>query len=256
MLEDCLFASRPSARSKKPFTLVLSVVTHVAIAGALIVIPLFQEQLLPQVPNFAPLHPPTVVVRTVELVPTSRPQSASSAPMPEPRALVAPEVIPTRIVRSVDAPVSPDVGFFPSIGIGNEDGPGLRIGIGLDAGPATPLPAPPRPPPAPPQPPVVDVPTGPVARAPEIMQSSLLYGPKPPYPRLARTARVEGRVLVEAVITREGTIDPARLRVIEGNPLLVPDTVEAVKQWRYRPTLLNGKPVEVLTTITVNFTLN
>jgi len=69
--------------------------------------------------------------------------------------------------------------------------------------------------------------------------------------------RSQGKVILEAVITREGAIDPARLRVLEtASPLLTPAAIEAVKQWRYRPTLLNGQPVEILTTITINFTLN
>jgi protein TonB len=59
------------------------------------------------------------------------------------------------------------------------------------------------------------------------------------------------------VITREGIIDANRLRVLQSaSPFLTPAALEAVKQWRYRPTLLNGQPVEVMTTITVNFTLN
>jgi protein TonB len=67
----------------------------------------------------------------------------------------------------------------------------------------------------------------------------------------------QGKVILEAVITREGTIDSARLRVLQtASPLLTPAAIEAVQQWRYRPTLLNGKPVEILTTITITFTLN
>jgi len=67
----------------------------------------------------------------------------------------------------------------------------------------------------------------------------------------------QGAVIPEAVITREGTIDPSRLRVLQtASPLLTPAALEAVKQWRYRPTTLNGQAVEVLTTITINFTLN
>jgi periplasmic protein TonB len=88
------------------------------------------------------------------------------------------------------------------------------------------------------------------------MQSSLIHTVKPTYPRLAVVTRTQGTVILEAVITREGTIDPARLRVLEGHTLLTQAAVEAVQQWRYRPTLLNGQPVEILTTITVNFTLN
>ena len=89
-----------------------------------------------------------------------------------------------------------------------------------------------------------------------VVLSNLIHTVKPAYPRLAVISRTQGTVILEAVITREGTIDKSRLRVLTGSPLLVPAAVEAVEQWRYRPTLLSGKPVEVLTTITVNFTLN
>ena len=88
------------------------------------------------------------------------------------------------------------------------------------------------------------------------MQSSLIYMVKPAYPRLAMTARVQGTVILEAVITQGGTIDPARIRVLSGHPLLTPAAVEAVQQWRYRPTTLNGQTLEILTTITLNFSLN
>jgi protein TonB len=68
---------------------------------------------------------------------------------------------------------------------------------------------------------------------------------------LAKQARIQGVVLLEAVISKDGAID--NLRVISGHPLLTQAAIDAVKQWRYKPTLLNGEPVEVVTTITVNF---
>jgi protein TonB len=73
------------------------------------------------------------------------------------------------------------------------------------------------------------------------------------YPRLAQATRVQGVVVLEAVIALDGSVKS--LRVISGHPLLNQAAVEAVKQWLYRPTLLNGEPVEVATTITVTFTL-
>ena len=80
---------------------------------------------------------------------------------------------------------------------------------------------------------------------------------KPEYPRLAVITRVQGAVILEAVITREGNIDASRLRVLQSaSPFLTPAAIEAVKQWRYRPPLLNGQSIEVMTTITVNFTFN
>src|SRR5262245_28079611 len=106
MLEDCLFASRPSARSKKPATLALSIVVHGTLAGVLLLIPLFQNQMLPQIPLFEPLSPPTAP-RAISVVDVPKPPSgAPSARMPEPSALIAPIAIPAEILKYVDEPSS------------------------------------------------------------------------------------------------------------------------------------------------------
>ena len=86
--------------------------------------------------------------------------------------------------------------------------------------------------------------------------SNLVHQVQPVYPSLAQKTHTQGVVLLEAVITREGTIDPARIRVISGHVLLNDAAIDAVKQWRYKPTLLNKVPVEIVTTIAVNFTFN
>jgi protein TonB len=77
---------------------------------------------------------------------------------------------------------------------------------------------------------------------------------QPPYPTLARAARIQGDVVLKAIIDKDGAIQD--LQLISGHPMLVPAAIEAVRQWHYRPYLLNGQPVEVETTITVIFTLN
>jgi protein TonB len=76
---------------------------------------------------------------------------------------------------------------------------------------------------------------------------------EPLYPKLARDARVQGQVVLAAIISKDGTIQD--LHVLSGHPMLVPAALDAVRQWRYKPYLLNGEPVEVETTVTVNFTL-
>ena len=86
-----------------------------------------------------------------------------------------------------------------------------------------------------------------------VQQSKLLSQPAPVYPPLAKEARVQGVVRFEAVIGKDGAVQ--NLRVISGHPILIQAAQEAVKQWTYRPTLLNGNPTEVVTTIDVNFTL-
>src|SRR5215467_2586522 len=77
---------------------------------------------------------------------------------------------------------------------------------------------------------------------------------KPTYPAIAKTARVQGNVVLQASISKEGAIE--HLQVVSGPPLLIQAAVDAVKQWRYRPYILNGEPVEVETTVTVQFTLS
>jgi TonB family protein len=86
-----------------------------------------------------------------------------------------------------------------------------------------------------------------------VQQANLISQVPPVYPPLARQAKIEGVVRMAATIDKEGRV--AHLEIISGHPLLVPAALDAVKQWVYRPTLLNGQPVEVQTTIDVNFTL-
>jgi periplasmic protein TonB len=74
------------------------------------------------------------------------------------------------------------------------------------------------------------------------------------YPPLAKQARIQGVVRLNAIIGRDGSIQ--NLQVVSGHPLLAPAAIDAVKRWVYQPTLLNGEPVEVVTVIDVNFTLS
>jgi protein TonB len=87
----------------------------------------------------------------------------------------------------------------------------------------------------------------------QVESAKLIFQPKPEYPPLARMARIQGTVRLEAIISRDGTIQD--LKVLSGHPLLVKSAIEAVQRWRYQPTLLNGEPVEVVTEVDVNFVL-
>jgi protein TonB len=86
-----------------------------------------------------------------------------------------------------------------------------------------------------------------------VSQGLLIHRVQPMYPPLARQARIQGTVVLQAEISKDGTIE--NLRLISGHPMLAPSAIEAVKQWRYKPYFLNGEPVAVETQITVNFTL-
>jgi TonB family protein len=86
-----------------------------------------------------------------------------------------------------------------------------------------------------------------------VQQAKLIKQPRPVYPPDAKTARISGVVHLSAIIGKDGTVQS--LEVLGGHPLLVPAALEAVRQWQYQTTLLNGEPVEVQTQIDVNFTL-
>lgn len=92
-----------------------------------------------------------------------------------------------------------------------------------------------------------------VVRTSSMMEGMLIRKVEPLYPAIARTARVEGSVKISAIIGRGGRIEQAQ--VLSGSPLLSAAALDAIRQWRYRPYLLNGEPVEVETQITFNFIL-
>ena len=108
--------------------------------------------------------------------------------------------------------------------------------------------------------PIAALPPPPKAAAParikqggNVTAASIITQTRPVYPALARQARIQGNVVLHAIIDKDGNV--AQLEVVSGHPLLVQAALDAVKQWRYKPTLLNGDPVEVDTTITVTFTM-
>ncbi len=110
----------------------------------------------------------------------------------------------------------------------------------------------------PPPPPPVSNENGPTPRrlplGANVQQAKLIRQPKPLFPPLARQARVEGTVKLDAIIAKDGTVQD--LKVVSGHPLLTPAALEAVKQWVYSPTKVNGEFVEVATQIDVNFSLS
>lgn len=87
-----------------------------------------------------------------------------------------------------------------------------------------------------------------------MLEGNLIRRVEPVYPPLARSARIQGSVVLVALISKAGTIE--NLRAVAGHPMLVPAAVNAVSQWRYRPYILNSEPIEVETQITVNFSLS
>jgi protein TonB len=90
-------------------------------------------------------------------------------------------------------------------------------------------------------------------RLSHMREGDLIRKVQPTYPALTRSARIQGVVVLQAMISKQGTIE--NLKVLSGHPMLAPAAIEAVRQWRYRPYVLNNEPVEVETQITVNFSL-
>ncbi|WP_157467788.1 energy transducer TonB, partial [Edaphobacter aggregans] len=90
--------------------------------------------------------------------------------------------------------------------------------------------------------------------APDVMEANLVSSRVPAYPEAAKVDRIEGSVVMRAVISKDGTV--TRVDVLEGPRRLRNSASEAVRTWRYRPHLLNGRPVDVATTITVEFSLD
>jgi protein TonB len=164
--------------------------------------------------------------------------------------LMQPKAIPKEIAQIREEELPP-----PSSGVGGVVGgvaggvaggtPGGVLGSILGGVPAA-LPPPP-------PPPKKEAPQR-IRVGGNVQQAKLIRQPRPVYPALAKQARIQGVVKLSAIIARDGTIQ--HLEVLSGHPLLIPSALEAVKQWVYQPTLLNGEPVEVVTQIDVNFTLS
>ena len=227
----------------KPTTALISVALHIGIIAALILTPLISTAALP---------PQQLLAFFVN---TPRPPQARPAPPPpekttpqptvqteikvDPRDIIAPREIPKDIAYVDDGPPQavPNVPREGKIGVITGV---LYIAEKENAA------APPPPPPPPPAPPTQRIRVG-----GNVAQASLVFQVKPVYPPLAKQARIQGVVILEAVIGKDGSI--SEIRVVSGHPLLTQAAIDAVKQWRYKPTLLNGEPVEVVTTITVNF---
>ena len=182
-----------------------------------------------------------------------RPDPAPMAASPAAHAGSAVQIIPVsgRIMAPTRIPSSVPTGSDPVV-----EAPGMGDGgpIGLPDGSPNGLNVP-----VPgtrfvPVTPVVAPPSKPAFRQSSMLEGSLIRKVKPVYPPLARSARIEGPVILEALINKAGTIQ--NLHLITGHPMLVPAAIDAVRQWQYRPYILNGEPIEVETQITVNFILS
>jgi protein TonB len=237
-------------KTNKGWTVILSFIFQCMLIGILILIPLIYTDTLPKAqltsflvapPPPPPPPPPPQPVAQVKVVKVAPRQFDAGR-------LMAPKSIPKEIAMIREEELPP-----PSANAGVVGGipggvPGGAAG-GVIGGIIAAVPAPPPPKKEEPKPVVQRIRVG-----GNVQAANLIRKVTPQYPPLAKQARVQGTVRFQAIIGKDGTIQ--NLQMLSGHPLLVPAATDAVRQWLYRPTLLNGEPVEVITQIDVNFTLS
>ncbi|MGD0307105.1 MAG: TonB family protein [Candidatus Acidiferrales bacterium] len=246
-LSQCMLESDAeglsASRVLRRKALTLSVVLEAAIVSLLIIGPLLYPGVLPNVLSRTPVPPyhRGLTEVFVENVPRG-PSTPSNTPHPTLNFLAQqPAHIPTQIY---EGPL-PDVGNAigpasdePGVPFGDPNGPVAAVN-GRQLPPEIKPPA--------------EKPTKPLNVSQGVMEGALISQIKPAYPGPARSIHLSGDVVLHAIIGKDGTVRD--LQVLSGNPLLVQSALTAVQQWRYRPTMLSGEPVEVATTITVRFIL-
>src|SRR5712664_880106 len=241
MFEDSLIESGNKLKTKRLGTTILSFLLQVGLICILILIPLIYTDALPKgnlmtflvapPPPPPPPPPPAAAVKVVKI------QSEVINGQ-----LRTPTKIPSKVQMIKEEEAPPDMGAGVPGGVpggipGGSTG-GVMGGILSSANAAIPKVATPQ---------RVRVSTG-------VATGLLIKRVTPNYPQLAKQARIQGHVILQAEISKDGTIQ--NLQLISGHPMLAPAAIEAVKQWRDKPYLLNGEPVAVETQVDVNFSLS
>ena len=231
-----------NGKTKRDRAIAIALFIQTAAVTCLVLLPLLGVQQIEAGKRFLILPPSAMKKETVETQHAAARASSQSVPRVVDLRLVPARDLsaPTHSVALDDAPAIPGL-----------SGPGVS-GAGAIGGLGDVLKVAP-PPPVHPAPAHKPEPS-PIRLSSKLSQSQLIYCPKPSYPRLALSARIEGTVRLQATISRDGRIE--NLHVLSGHPLLTGPAMEAVREWRYHPVLLNGDPVEVITEIEVNFKLS
>ena len=226
--------------SRRPWTFSVSLLAQALLIACAALVPLLKKPM-----------PPALSAAMVSLQSPKPPRSAAPAPPPEHVVAGRPQAFrdvlrqPRRMpdgARIIADPMPPTAATGPAIpGVGFDGGVISRI-AGVTMGPLPPPPA------AEPEPV-----TAPIRVGREVQAARIVRRVMPVYPPLARAARISGVVRLQATIATDGSI--AELNAVSGHPMLIAAAIDAVKRWRYRPTVLNGTPVPVDTQIDVNFTL-
>jgi periplasmic protein TonB len=240
LFEDLIESDVVKHKTKQSYTLPVSIAIHALVLLFVVVVPLLTSQDLPE---------PTSVVKAFFVEPAAAPPPPPPPPPPAPRQQNQPKPVSTPVPtdNKFQAPVETPEQVKPDEGIdlGVEGGVpgGVEGGVpgGVVGGVVGGLPD------APPPPQAVRV-------GGQIKEPKKLKNVNPAYPDIAKQARVQGVVILECTISPQGRVTD--VKVLRGIPLLDSAAIEAVKQWVYSPTLLNGVPVPVIMTVTVNFRLS
>jgi protein TonB len=235
MFEDSTFESTGRIRTRSRGWSLAALAFNGSILLALVLIPLIYPEALPRQLLFTLLVAPPPPAAPQQ-PPAQKPTHAfHGAPQMQGLQLFVPRVFPKGFTK-FDGPEAAPGGDLSSLG----EEPGVPGGTAIFNKPA-----------------LVPIPQhqqkGPVRLSSGIMAGMLLQRTVPVYPPIAVAARSEGTVVLQATISRSGRI--ANLRVVSGPAMLQQAAIDAVKDWRYRPYLLNGEPVEVETTVNVIFKL-
>src|SRR5580700_4105982 len=243
MFEDSLLESGGRLKTKRGRTTTFAIILEIALVGFMVLLPLIFTDALPkqQLMTFLvapppPPPPPPPAAAPVHVVKQVQSDIINGE-------LRTPTKIPKKILENLKEDEAPPqmaatgvVGGVPGGVPGGSMG-GV-IGSVLSSTPVA----------------VPKIATPQRVRVSSGVSTGLLIRKVPPtYPPLARQARIQGVVVLQAQISKEGNIQ--NLQLISGHPMLAPAAIEAVKQWKYKPYLLNGEPVEVDTQVQVNFTL-
>lgn len=232
---DELVESTSKKKTHKVWSVWLSAGIQGVILGILILIPLIYTSALPKTlmstflvapPPPPPPPPPPAVVKVIKVLPKLIQQGK----------LQAPTVIPKKIEMIHEEP-QPDVGMVGGVPGGVPGGSAGGVLGGIIGG-APGLAPPPKPPER-------------IRIGGNVMAARIISQPSPVYPAIARTARIQGTVVLHGIIGKDGTVK--EIQYLSGPPLLMHSCMDAVRQWRYSPYLLNNEPVEVDTTISCVF---
>ncbi|MBI3932232.1 MAG: energy transducer TonB [Acidobacteria bacterium] len=240
LFEDLVLSSRTARGRGRAYTLPVSFAIHAAVMSAAIVVPVMTSNEIPTPVVSANGWYVPVTLMPAPPPPTQgdpRPRQGDDRSTPRP-AETAPVVAPVEVLDLPPAPEANLVGEGPGEETSSPSGclgcaPGGIPSLGSEGRPGGTVPV--------------------VRPGGQIQQPSKVRDVPPVYPELAKAAGVQGVVIIECTISPEGRVLNAQ--ILRGHPLLDTAALEAVKQWVYRPTLLNGQPVAVIMTVTVRFTL-